>query len=150
MAVTVSRYNHTAQKLRDLSFTAEAANFYFELVNGTTPFDATHTTKAQVDNSGADEVSGNGWTAGGENLTSVDVTIVNTNDAMIDAADIVVTATGGSISATDGFIYVDEGGLGSTLTPLWYYDFGETLTATDGNNFTVAFNANGISRGGVA
>lgn len=147
MAVTISTYNHTARKLLALSITNEAANFYCELLNSSASFSATHTTKAQVDNSGAYEVSGNGWPAGGQPLASVAVTTVTTNDAMIDAADISVTATGGAIGpASAALIYVNEGNAGTTLTPLWFVNFGESKTAPVGTVFPVVINASGLAQ----
>ena len=151
MAVTVSTYNHTAEKLLKLSLTSEAANFYLELLSGDASFTASHTTKSQVDNAGGYEVYGNGWTQGGENLASVTVSTVTTNDGMIDAADVTVTATGGSIGPADAaLVYVDEGGAGTTKTPLWFIDFGESKTATTGNVFPVIWNASGIAQVTVA
>jgi pectate lyase len=147
MAVTRYRYNHTSKLLLDLSMADEASNFYVMLVDGTTAFDATHTTLDLATDSGADEVSGNGWTVGGENLANVDVTTVDTDDAMLDADNIVVTAVGGNIAATDAIVYVDVGGLGTTKYPLWFLDFGETKTATTGNEFKVEWSASGITRG---
>ena len=70
MAVTVSTYNHTAAKLLQLGIVPQAANFYLELLTGDATFVASHTTKAAVDNTGAYEVSGNGWDVGGEPLTN--------------------------------------------------------------------------------
>ena len=151
MAVTVSTYNHTAQKLLDLSLVDEAANFYLELLTGDASFLASHTTKAQVDDSGAYEVYDNGWTQGGENLANVAVRITTTNDAMIDADDVTITATGGSIGPADAaLVYVDEGGAGTTKSPLWFIDFGESKTATVGNVFPVIWNASGIAQVTVA
>jgi hypothetical protein len=146
MAATVSAYNHTRKKLFDLSMVDEASNFYLMLVDGTTAFDATHTTLAAATDSEADEIDGNGWTTGGENLASVAVSIVDTNGAMIDCADVTVTASGGSIAAEYAIIYVDEGGAGTTKTPLWFYDFGETITANAGTDFEAPINANGLHR----
>ena len=150
MAVTVSTYNHTAAKLLQLGIVPQAANFYLELLTGDATFVASHTTKAAVDNTGAYEVSGNGWDSGGEPLTSVAVTTVTTNDAMLDAADVQITATGGSIGPADAaLIYVNESA-GGTLTPLWFIDFGESKTATVGNVFPVIWSASGIAQVTVA
>lgn len=151
MAVTVSTYNHTAKKLLDLSLVDEAANFYLELLSGDASFLASHTTKSQVDNAGAYEVYGNGWDQGGENLANVAVTTTTTNDAMLDASDVEVTATGGSVGPADAaLVYVDEGGAGTTKSPLWFIDFGESKTATTGNVFPVIWNASGIAQVTVA
>jgi hypothetical protein len=144
MAVTASIYNHTRDKVSSLSIDDEAANFKFMLLDGTTAFDATHTTIAQVSDSSADEVSGNGWDAGGEAVAGIAVSIVNTSHMKIDGTDMSVTASGGNIAAPAGVLFVDEGGLGSTLTPLVHYDFGETITAGDGTPFLVNWPATGI------
>lgn len=146
MAVTVSRYNHTFQWLTEHSLSAEAANFKVMLIDGTTAFDATHTTIAAATDAAADEVSGNGWTAGGEALANLAVTVVDTNDAMVDCDDVTVTASGGSIAAPACLIYCDEGGLGTTKTPLWHYAFGETITANAGTDFEVKINVLGLHR----
>lgn len=144
MAITITPYNHTAKKLLDLSLVDEAANVYVMLVDGTTAFDASHTTLDQATDSGADEVSGYGWTAGGENLANVAVTTVTTNDTKLDCDDVSVTATGGSISATDAIIYVDEGGAGTTKSPLWFIDFDGTIVAPDGATFALVIDGDGL------
>jgi len=147
MADTISTYNHTSKKLLQLSMVDEAANFYVELLDATATFVATETTKTAVDNAGAKEVYDNGWTQGGENLTNVAVTTVNTDDAMIDADNIVVTATGGSIGpASAALIYVNEGAGGVTYSPLWYVTFDAAKTATVGNDFSFTINASGLAR----
>ena len=144
MAVTASKYNHTDERVADLSVGDEASNWYVELTDGTTAFNATHTTLAQADDSGADEIDGNGWTTGGENLTSVAATVVNTSYMKITADNVSVTASGGSIAAAAAVVYVDEGGLGTTKTPMVHIDFGETITANDGTPFVITWNASGI------
>jgi len=146
MAVTVSRYNHTWQWLTLRSLADEADNLYFMLVDGTTAFSATHTTLAAATDAGADEIDGNGWTEGGEPLANVAVTIVETNETMIDCDDVGVTAVGGSIAAPAGIIYCNEGGAGTTKTPLWHYDFGETITAVAGVDFEITIPADGLHR----
>ncbi len=133
MAVTVSRYNHTRklEKNQELSI----ANFKF-MLRSSTPFDGTHTTTASLAGS---EVSGNGWTAGGETATYA-VTTVDTDDARGDFTDISVTATGGSIGpATQGIIYQS-----SDNKVLWHIDFGGSETAGVGTDFKVTFDASGF------
>jgi hypothetical protein len=147
MADTLSVYNHTAKKLLDLSMVDEAANFYVMLLDNTTEFSAAHTTVAAASDSGNDEVDGNGWTTGGENLENVAVTTVDTNDAMIDCDNVSVTATGGAIGpASAAIVYVDEGNAGTTLSPLFHVLFDSARTATEGNPFNVNIHANGLSR----
>jgi hypothetical protein len=147
MAVTISHYNHTRAKLLDLGVGPEAANFYVELLDGDASFDATDTTKTAVDNAGGYEVHGNGWTEGGENAANVAVTVTATDEAMLDFDDIAVTATGGSIGPAEAaLVWLDEGGAGTTKSPLWYVDFGEALTSSVGIDFEFNLAATGIFR----
>lgn len=149
MADTYHEYNHTKSKLLGLGVTPQASNFYLELLSSSASFDATHTTKAAVDNSGSYEVYGNGWTQGGENLASVAVSIVETSKAMLDAADVDVEATGGAIGpASFALVWLDEGGAGTTKTPLWLYEFDDPITAAQGDFFLHRWSASGILRVG--
>lgn len=138
MAVTISRYNHTVKKL--LNKEIDYTTLKMMLLNNSATFTAANTTLSAVNNAGAYEVSGNGWTTGGITLASVTVAIATTNDANIDAADISVTATGGSIGpAYKAVIYDDTGDV-----PLWFIDFGQVEEAGDTTDFKFIFNAAGI------
>lgn len=140
MAVTISRYNHTVKKL--LNKEIDYTTLKMMLLNNSATFTASHTALASVNNTGAYEVSGNGWTVGGIALASVAVTVVATNDAMLDANDISVTATGGSIGpAYKAVIYDDTGDV-----PLWFLDFGQVEEAGETTDFKFSFNASGIFR----
>lgn len=141
MAVTISRYNHTTKKLvnKEVDYTSLKAM----LLNSGASFTATNTTMTQVTNSGAHEVSGNGWAVGGQPLQSVAVTVVDTNGAMIDADDISVEATGGAIGPATALVIYDDG---ATKTPLWYVDFDGSQTAGEGTPFKITLSASGISR----
>lgn len=142
MAVTISRYNHTAKLLlnKELALTT----FKVMLLNNSATFDATDTALTDVTNAGAYQVSGNGWDSGGETLSNVAVTVVATDGAMIDADDLAITATGGDIGpAYKAVIYDDTH---ASDAPLWFIDFGESKTAGVGTDFRVTFNANGIAR----
>jgi hypothetical protein len=142
MAVTISRYNHTAKKLLNSEITL--ANLKFMLLDATYVFDATDTTLDEVAGVNtpprANEVSGNGWTAGGEALASAAVTTVDTDGAMLDAADISVIATGGSIGPSPQGVITD----GTSV--FWHVDFGGTEEAGEGTDFKVTINASGIAR----
>lgn len=140
MAVTISQYNHTAK----LIFNKEIvyANLKIELLSATATFVATHAAKTDVDNAGAYEIYGNGWTQGGEAIAGAAVSVVDTNDAMLDATDVAKTATGGQIGPAYGaFIYETD-----NLKPLWFIDFGQAEAAGDTTEFKIIWNANGIAR----
>ena len=139
MAITVSLYNHTA-----LLF-ANGANlstdtYTVELYSAMT-FDATDTTKALVDASATPLTTQFGYTAGGQNLASVVVATVTTNDASFDAADLTWTASGGSIVASHAVLYNNTD---TNDPPLCMINFDGTQTAADGADFKIVWNASGI------
>lgn len=87
------------------------------------------------------EVSGTGYTAGGETLASVTVSIDDTDDeGVFDAAD--VTWTSSTITARGAVIYKSTG-TASTSPLVCYIDFGSDKTST-GGSFTITFAAEGI------
>lgn len=142
MAVTISRYNHTVKKL--LNKEVDYTTLKMMLLSNSATYTATDTTLDQVAGANtpprANEVSGNGWTTGGEALANVAITIVTTNDAKLDADDITKTATGGNIGpARKAVIYDDTGDV-----PLWFIDFGQDEEAGETTDFKFIFNAAGI------
>lgn len=148
MADVISQYNHTYKKLMNQEVTL--ANLAAILLDATGTFSATHTTLDQV--AGAvtgghrpKEVYGNGWTEGGEVLSSVAVTIWNTNGFMLDAADTRKTATGGSIGPYDNVVIVDK----TTGAPLWHIANESTKTAGEATDNVIVYNAGGIFRGSL-
>lgn len=137
MAVTISLYNHTAKLFANGE--VNIANLKLMLVGSGYTFAATETV---MTNALAQQVSGNGWTSGGEALASAAVTVTTTNDATLDATDISVTASGGDIGpATGGVIYEDD----VTDVPLFYINFDGSKTAGVGTAFKVTWNASGIA-----
>ncbi|MDR9419466.1 hypothetical protein [Gracilimonas sp.] len=138
MAVTISEYNQTKKKLINSEY--DLTNLKVMLRNATT-FTASDTVVSDLDGS---EVSGNGWTAGGEAIANAAVTIVDTDDAMLDGDDIAVTATGGDIGPTDGYVIVDDTDADAELVA--FIDPDGAKTAGSGTEFQVNFNADGILR----
>jgi hypothetical protein len=68
------------------------------LLSSSATHDATDVTFNDVTSTGANEVSGNGWDAGGEALSGVAVTTVNTDDAKWTADTLTVLITGGDLT----------------------------------------------------
>ena len=98
-----------------------------------TPDFGTHDFKADVTN----EVSGTGYSAGGNSLTSVTCT-QSGGTITFDADD--VTWTSSTITARGAVIYDDS----LTDDPLiCYIDFGSDKSSSSGD-FVLSFNANGI------
>lgn len=97
-----------------------------------------------IDDVSANEVSGTGYTAGGETVTTVTVTVDDTNDrAYIDADD--VTWSTATITARYAYLYVDTG-TPSTSEIVGYYDYTENKSSSAGL-FTHSFTAG--ASGGV-
>ena len=127
-------YNHTKKLFANGEVTI--ANLKTVLVNGYT-FAPAETTLTNVT---AAEVSGNGWTAGGEAIANAAVTVTTTDDSTLDGDDISVTATGGDIGPADALVVVDA----TNNKPLFHYAFASAQTAGDGTPFNVTWNASGI------
>ncbi len=142
MAVTMHRYNHTAKRL----VAAEVAygSLKLMLLTNAAAFVAAHTQLSQVTNAGANEVSGYGWTAGGEPLENVTVTTADTNGVMLNADDIEVLADLGAIGPAYKAVIYDDADADDA--PLWLIDFGEAKTADDGTPFKIVINAAGLAR----
>lgn len=138
MAVTMSLYDHTVKLTvnKEVTYTT----LKVKLLDNTATFSASQTTVASVDGSGAKEVSGNGWTSGGVTLSSVAVTQVTTNDAMLDAHDVAVTASGGSIGPAYAALVYDS----TSNKPLVYIDFGQAQSAGSTTDFKIVWDATGI------
>jgi hypothetical protein len=136
MAVTISLYNHTAQRFASGANAAGDA-YKVKLLSAAT-FDATHTTLTAT---GGTEVSNSGYTAGGATLANVTVSTVTTNDAAFDADDVTWTATGGALAASYAIIYNDTD---TNDPPIAFIDFDGSQSAGTGTDFKLVWNASGI------
>lgn len=93
------------------------------------------------------EVSGTGYTAGGNTLASKTATYDSgTNVIVLDAAD--TTWASSTITARYAVVY-DSTGTASTSTLIGYVDFGSDQSSTNGN-FTITWDSTGIVRITVA
>lgn len=101
-----------------------------------TPNFDTHDEEADLTN----EVTGTGYTTGGEALGSPTWTIAS-GFAILDAAD--VSLSGTTLSNVEGFPYFDDTLAGDPLLGLT--DFGAPYSTTAGT-FAVTFSASGILR----
>lgn len=105
--------------------------FYMMLVSGFTPNAATQLKRSDI----TGEVSGAGYTTGGNPLTSVTVTNqTGSNQTQFASAN--VSWSGSTISATGAVIYKHRGGASSADNLVCYLDFGGTYSDTAGT-FTV-------------
>jgi hypothetical protein len=100
------------------------------------------------DDVSANEVSGTGYTAGGQALASKTVTYDGaTNTLILDANDSVWS--GSTITARYAVIYDDSGATAGQKALIGYQDFGSDQSSTNGN-FTVTWDSTGIVRITVA
>ncbi len=129
------------------SFKADVSNALIDLTDDTikillvtsayTPDIDTHTRRSFISN----EVSGTGYTAGGNTLSGKSVTQDNANDRMVfDATDSEWTSS--TITARGAVIYKDTG-VAANDNLICYLDFVTDQSSSNGT-FTVQFNASGI------
>lgn len=98
----------------------------------------TNTKRSDVTN----EVTGTGYTAGGQSLAGKTVTQDNTDDeGVFDAND--VTWSASTITARGAVLYKSRGGAASADELVCYFDFVTDFSSTAGN-FTITWNAEGI------
>ena len=108
-----------------------------------TPNQDTHDYFNDVTN----EVSGTGYTAGGNTLASKTITYDDANNVIVlDAAD--TTWGSSTITARYAVVYSSTG-TASTSPLIGYVDFGSDQSSTNGN-FTITWDSTGIVRVTVA
>lgn len=141
MAVTMLLYDKTTQLFG--SGQCLVGNVYKVCLLSATSstYIASHTSLSQV-LAASTEVSGNGWTAGGETLASVAVNTITTNDAAFVASNISKTASAGPIGPAQAAVIANTSLGGSP--PLAFINFGESKQADTGTDFKINWNANGI------
>jgi hypothetical protein len=137
MAVSINFYDHFLERLGDGGFDMDNDTFNIALMNSSHTFTAANTLWSQVS---ANEIAnGNGYTTGGQALSSV--TWGQTGGTVtFDAADVSWTASGGDIGpTTDAVIRETSGGL-----LVCSIDFDASLTAADTADLLITLNASGI------
>ena len=94
----------------------------------------------------SNQVSGNGYTAGGETLTYSGVTRWSETSgvATLDAEEVVHTASGGDIVARYQVLYSSTAASNNLIGYFLLDDTPADVTATDGNTLTIEWNASGI------
>ena len=138
MAVTISLYNHTRKLFANAE--VDAAKLKVMLTATGHTFTAATQVMTTIE---THEISGNGWTSGGELIASGTVAVTGTSLAVLDGTDISVTATGGDIGPAEGcVIYYSTG----TTRPLFYVDFDGTKTANAGTAMLITWATGGIAR----
>ena len=139
MAVTAQVYGQGAKLLLQGLHDLDSATYNVMLTTSAyTPDVDAHDFRNDVTN----EVTGTGYSAGGQALASVTVTYDSAgNKAVFDAADTVWSSS--TITARYAVIYRARGGASSADELLCYVDFGADVSST-GGAFTITWNASGI------
>ena len=126
-------YNRFKANLMNKEVDLEADTIKCALLDNSHTFTATHNTWSQVS---ANEISGTGYTANGQNLASKAVTQAATTD--FDAAD--VSWTSATFTAYHAVLY-DDTLAGDDL--ICSFDFGGAESVSSGT-FTIQWHADGI------
>lgn len=139
MAVTAFVYGGFLQSLANKEIDLDTDTLKIMLCTSTyTPNQDTHRYKSSVTN----EVTGTGYTAGGNTLTSVTVNYTaGTNTLALDAADTSWAAS--TITARYAVIYDSSPATDATRPLIAYIDFGADVSSS-GAAFNITFDAAGI------
>lgn len=131
-------YNSFKGAIMDGGVDLDTDTIKVALVTSTyTPDQDTHDFFDDVTN----EVSGTGYTAGGETIANDDVTVDTTdNEGVYDGDD--VTWASSTITARGAVIYKSTG-TASTSPLICYLDFGSDQSSSAGD-FTIQWNSEGI------
>lgn len=88
--------------------------------------------------------AGNGYTAGGT-ATTISSSAQTSGTYKLVITDVVFTASGGSIGPFRYVIFYNDTPTSPADPLIGYYDYGTNVTITNGNSFTVDFDAtNGV------
>lgn len=132
---TTSLYNHTPKLVANKEI--NLGTLKVMLLDATAAFVPTQTAISDIS---GDEVSGNGWPAGGPTIADVTVTVTETDDAMIDGADVSQMAAGGPIGPAGAAVIYDS----TSGAPLVFIAFDEPESAGAGTPFNITWAANGF------
>lgn len=136
-------YNDFKEQVGKKIHNLSADTIKVTLHTGYTPNIDTHQVWADV--SATEYTTASGYTAGGKTLASLTVTQDNTNDRMAwDAADVTWTSLGALSPATPSHAIIWNDTPTSPADPLIAYVVLGT-TATNGGDYTIAWNAIGIA-----
>jgi hypothetical protein len=140
VAVTAKMYGLFLKSLANKEVDLDSDTLKVMLCTATyTPNQDTHQYKSDVTN----EVSGTGYTAAGQALTSVTVTYTGASNTLaLDAADPAWTSS--TITARYAVFYDSTPATDATRPLISYVDFGADVVSTSGT-FTITLDASGIA-----
>lgn len=133
---TITLYNHTRAKF--LSGDFAVGDQYLVMLYSAFTFNAAATTKAAAEVGCTQLPTANGYTQDTKALAGGAVSIINTNEAMLDFDSPSWTASGAALAATHALVV---NGTAVDDPPVAYIDFQGTITAPDGQPLTVDWDA---------
>ena len=137
MAITTALCTSFKKELLEAEHDFTADTFKLALFTNSASLDATTTAYSTTN-----EVTGTGYTAGGNALNTYVTTQDNTNNrATWDAAD--TSWTSATITARGAVLYRARGGAATADELICALDFGSDQTSTNGT-FSIVWDANGI------
>jgi hypothetical protein len=137
VAVSISLYNHTVRRFVEGSNVP--SDTYKVALYSSATFNAADTTLAGITKT---EIAQQyGYTTGGAVLTNVSVSTEFDDGAIFEADSVEWTADGGSIVASYAILYNDTD---PDDPPLAFIDFGVTASVTDGAEFSIEWDQDGI------
>jgi len=141
MAVTINFFDNTRKQFANGE--VRLADLKVMLVNNNTAavFNKAYNNISQIV---ANQVSGNGWTVGGEVVASAAIAVTGTNNAVLTANNISKTASGGTIGPALGAVVYQCNA--ATAHPYLQIDFGGSQNAANNTAFQVNWNSAGIIR----
>ena len=136
---TSQLYDHTVN-LFVSGANSTADTYKVILLSSAATFVAAATTVDEVTNSGANEVSGNGWTAGGMTIGNPTITQVTTNDSQFSGDNIITEISGGDLGPFSAYVIVNS----TDSKPLAYITLDAPETVTSGLYAQIAWPSDGI------
>jgi hypothetical protein len=125
----INFYNHTAK--RQIAGENSISDEYkVVLLNASGTFNAAHVTLDEVTASGSYEVYGNGWTQGGEVISTMSAAISETDSGIITADALSVPISGGDLGPFSYFVIVNTTDSGSP--PVAHIELDSPQTVPDG------------------
>lgn len=142
MATTISTYDHVSELLANAAIDLDGATLKLALVSSAYTYSATDTQWSQAS---ANEVSGTGYTAGGQTVTGATLTRSG-GTTTLSADDVIWTALSATFRA--GVLYASGtyGGIVDPLLAYVLYDDTPADVTVSGLDFVTKWNASGIFR----
>ena len=138
---TFNFYNHSVARFMR-GENPETDAYKVVLLSSGAVFDATHTTLAEVTDSGASEVYGYGWAQGGEAIANPSISVYATNKGAFDGDDVVVPIVGGDLGPFSAYAIFND--TDADDAPIGFVTLDAPQTIVAGKTANIPWPAGGI------